>query len=270
MKRTLTVLLVTALALAGLAAPAAAADNAPALSRIVTKGEIHVGMSGDQPPFCMKSKDGKLIGYDVDLAGLLANAMGVTLKIEVMPFAELLPALEAGRIDAVMSGMTMTPKRNLRAAFVGPYVVSGKTILTTDATLAKASDTKDLDITGMTVVVLAGSTSEAFAKRAMHEAKIVPVPDYETGVAKVLEGKANFMVADRPILALTVLRHPDKGLVLSDQLLSIEPIGIALPAGDSLMLNMVENYVSTLDAIGLLDNLQKKWFESGDWLAQIK
>jgi len=270
MRRTLTVLLTIALALAGLTLPAAAAENAPVLSRIVEKGEFHVGMSGDQPPFNMKNKDGKLIGYDVDLANMLARAMGVKLVIETMPFGQLLPALEAGKIDAIMSGMTMTPRRNLKAAFVGPYVVSGKTILTTDATLAKASDAKELDITGMTVVALEGSTSEAFAKRAMPNAKLVAVPDYETGVKKVLDGTANFMVADLPILALTMLQHPDKGLVLSDQLLSIEPIGIALPAGDSLMLNMVSNYMSTLEGMGILDTLEKKWFENGDWVGQLK
>lgn len=55
--------------------------------------------------------------------------MGVRLRFVERPFAQLLPALEKGEIDVVMSGMTITPDRNLRVAFVGPYIVTGKSIL---------------------------------------------------------------------------------------------------------------------------------------------
>ena len=83
---------------AGISGPAFAAENSPVLSRIVTSGELRVGMSGTQPPFSVKSKSGELIGYDVDLANLLAAAMDVELKIVEKPFAQLLPALEAGEV----------------------------------------------------------------------------------------------------------------------------------------------------------------------------
>ena len=100
------------------------------LSTILKKGEIRIGMTGTQPPFTMKAKNGELIGYEVDLAKALAKNMGVKLKIVEMPFSDLLGALKAGKIDAVMSGMTMTPERNLEVLFAGPYLLSGKTILT--------------------------------------------------------------------------------------------------------------------------------------------
>ena len=51
--------------------------------------------------------------------------------------------------------------------------------------------------------------------------------------------------------------------------MTIEPIGIALAPGDSLLVNMVTNYLSALDGIGLLDALEKKWFEDGSWLIQL-
>ena len=60
---------------------AAASAESPVLSRIVESGEFRVGMSGAQPPFNVKSKDGSLIGFEVDLARLLADAMGVKVKI---------------------------------------------------------------------------------------------------------------------------------------------------------------------------------------------
>ena len=100
------------------------------LSTILKKGEIRIGMTGTQPPFTMKAKNGELIGYEVDLAKALAKNMGVKLKIVEMPFSDLLGAIKAGKVDAVMSGMTMTPERNLEVLFAGPYLLSGKAILT--------------------------------------------------------------------------------------------------------------------------------------------
>jgi len=254
---------------AGFSGPVVAAENSPVLSRIVTSGELRVGMSGSQPPFSVKSKSGKLIGYDVDLANLLAAAMNVELKIVEKPFAQLLPALEAGEVDAVMSGMTMTPERNLRVAFVGPFMVSGKSILTKSSTLASIQEAEDIDQSRIKLVALEGSTSERFVKKVLSKTQFIPAKDYDQAVAAVMDGSADAMVADFPICALSVMRYPDAGFATLSEPLTIEPIGMALPAGDSLLLNMVENYFGALEGIGVLDKLEQKWFEDGSWLIQV-
>src|SRR6516165_11861970 len=100
------------------------------LATIVKNGEIRVGTTGDQPPYSMKSKTGELMGFEIDLAKALATNMGVKLKLVEIPFPELMDALKSNKIDAIMSGMTITPERNLIALFAGPYTVSGKAILT--------------------------------------------------------------------------------------------------------------------------------------------
>ena len=249
--------------------PAVATVNAPVLSRIVENGELRVGMSGAQPPFSVKSKEGKIIGYEADLAMLLANAMGVELKIVEIPFPKLLEALENGDVDVVVSGMTMTPERNLRAAFVGPYVISGKSILTKDATVASIQEAGQIDKESVKLVALASSTSEKFVRGLMPNAALETVADYDTAVNMVLNDEATAMVADYPICALSVLRHQDKGLVTLAEPLTIEPIGIALAPGDSLLLNMVENYLGALQGVGLLDELEAKWFDDGSWLIHL-
>lgn len=239
------------------------------LSGIVEKGELRVGMSGGQPPFTVKSKDGSLIGYEVDLAKLLANAMGVKLTLVEMPFAELLGALGEGKVDVVMSGMTMTPERNLKAAFVGPYIVSGKSILTKDSTLAQADETGDINQEDLTLIALADSTSQKFVETLLPKATLVTTKDYDEGVQMILDDKATAMVADFPICALSVMRHGDKGLVTLAEPLTIEPIGIAISPGDSLMLNMVQNYLVALEAVGVLAELEAKWFKDGGWLIHL-
>ena len=99
------------------------------LSRVLKRGELRVGTTGNQPPFSVKTKDGDLIGYEIELATLLANAMNIKLTFVEMPFSELLPALEKSEIDIVMSGMTITPERNLKCAFIRPFIISGTSIL---------------------------------------------------------------------------------------------------------------------------------------------
>ena len=118
-KWVMALLLAAGMLLGGTAAPAAAAE-APALERIVKDGILRVGMSGDQPPLNMRDRSGKLMGMEVDLAEALAAALDVDLRIVQKPFGELLPALEAGEIDVVLSGVSITPKRAVEATFVGP------------------------------------------------------------------------------------------------------------------------------------------------------
>jgi polar amino acid transport system substrate-binding protein len=269
MKRVIVCVLTAVLLSVGAAAGVGAAEKAPVLSRIVSSGELRVGTSGAQPPLSVTSKTGAIIGFEVDLANMLAGAMGVELKLVQKPFGELLSALEAGEVDLVMSGMTMTPERNLRAAFVGPYMVSGKSILTTSTALAAIDEAQDINQEDLTLTALKGSTSQKFVERLIPKANLVTTDDYDAGIKMVMEGKASAMVADFPICALTMMRYPDAGFATLAKPLTIEPIGVALAPGDSLLLNMVSNYLGALEAVGVLDALEAKWFEDGAWLIQV-
>ena len=103
------------------------------LERISARGELRVGLSGDQPPLNMRTKQGEIVGFEVDLVRALAGAMGLEVRLVEMPFADLLSALERDEVDLVISGMTITPERNARVAFAGPYMVSGKSLLSKSA-----------------------------------------------------------------------------------------------------------------------------------------
>ncbi len=66
-----------------------------------------------------------------------------------------------------------------------------------------------------------------------------------------------------------MMRWPDAGLSAAQRPLTIEPIGIAVPASDPLLLNLVENYMKALESSGALEKLEEKWFKSGGWLVQL-
>ncbi len=252
-----------------LAETAAARDASPTIARILKRGKLRVGMSGNQPPLNAKSKTGEFIGMEVDLARVLARSMEVELEVVQKPFPELLPALVKGDVDVVMSGMTITMRRNREVAFVGPYFLSGKSILTKSKPLSQADEAEDIDRTDLKLVALEASTSQKFIESFAPNAKFTPVQDYDTGVQMVIDGKVDALVADYPICLLSVLRHGDAGLATLIQPLTIEPIGIALPPDDMLFLNLVQNYFGALTASGALEELQKRWFEDASWLAEL-
>ena len=249
---------------------APAPSYSPVLDRILSRGELRVGMSGDMPPLNMTTKEDKIIGVDADLAAMIADAMGVKLNIKKMAFAQLLPALEAGSIDMIISNMTMTPDRNLKVAFVGPYFTSGKGLLTKRSTLVQAKKLEDLNSPQFTFVALKGSTSEAVTRKGAPQAKLLTVATENEGVQMVIDGKADGMLADYPICVVAAYRNQGSGLVPVAAPLTYEPIGIAVPTGDPQLLNWLENFLHSIEKAGYMKDLGEKWFAKPTWIDQLK
>jgi len=244
-------------------------SSGPVLQSILEKGEIVVGTAGDMPPLNMTVKSGKVIGLEPELAEYIADAMGVGLRLETMPFSELLPALEAGRVDIIISGMTITPKRNLKVAFVGPYFLSGKCVLTKDKALAEADEASDINRPEIKLAALKGSTSALFVEELIPKAQLVPANDYDQAVAMVLDNKVNALIGDYPICVVSLLRYQDRDLTSVVSLLTQEPLGIALPGNDPLFVNWMNNFLQNLQSNGILDDLKEYWFDSDHWLKEL-
>jgi len=271
--RSFVVCLVAVALAAGFLPVALAADAArvaPVLDRILAKKELVVGTAADMPPLNMTLKDGTITGMEIDLARMLASGLEVKLTVKPIPFNGLLAALEAGQVDLVLSGMTITPARNARVGFAGPYFGSGKSVLMKRENVASLQSTEMMNNPDVTVAVLKGSTSKLFVERFAPKAKLVLTDDYDQAVAMVLDGKVRAMVADYPICMVSVYRYPDKGLTTLKEPLTYEPIGIALPPNDPLLLNLVQNLVTSLLNSGELSLLQKKWFEDASWVPQLR
>ena len=265
MKKLIFVVILASLVIFTFAAVAPAASS---MAGIQKKGELVVGTTGTQPPLNATDKNGKIIGFDADLARFIAMNMGVKIKFAKMPFGELLPALEAGKVDMIISSMTMTMKRNLKVAFVGPYYVSGKGILTKGDAIAKLQQGDGLNNSEFKVAALADSTSQEFVEAAAPKAQLVKVQSYDDAVAMLKQDKINALVADYPFCAFSAFRYQDQGLVAGQSRLTFEPLGIAVKP-DPLLLNWLRNFVILLDGSGQLKLLGKKWFENGDWIQQL-
>ena len=242
----------------------------PVLDRIQQRGELIVGTMGNMPPLNMTAKDGEIFGLEPDLARMLADAMEVKIKFVTKPFNELLPALQTGEVDMILSGMTITPKRNLKVAFVGPYFISGKAFLTKIKTIAYADQAGDANNPNTKIVTLKDSTSQAFAQKYLDKTTLYTTGTYDEAVNMVLQDKVHAMIADYPICVVSVFRYPDAGLLSVVTQLTYEPIGIAIPANDPLLMNWTRNTLDNIEGSGMLDELKLKWFAEGDWLKKLK
>lgn len=238
------------------------------MDRILKKGELLVGTTGSQPPMIATSKSGQIIGFDADLARSIAESMGVKVKFVTMPFPELLPALEKGKVDMILSGMTMLPKRNLKVAFVGPYFVSGKGVLTKAKNIAALQEAAGLNTSEFTVATLKDSTSQMFVEKIAPMAKLVLTKSYNEAIEMLLQDKIDALVADYPFCAVSAFRYPDKGLKAGGSKLTFEPLGIAMPE-DTLLINWTRNHLLMLEGSGVLKRSGEFWFKNASWVKEL-
>jgi polar amino acid transport system substrate-binding protein len=242
----------------------------PVIDRIVKRGELRVGTSGSQPPLTATTKDGSIIGFDADVARAFAKAMGVRLTLVPIQFSELLPSLVNGDVDMVLSGLTMTPQRNLQVAFVGPYLVSGMSILTKERTRARLRRAEDIDTPKVSLAALRGSTAVKFAEENVPRAKLALTDTLDEGVELVRKGKVDALLADHPFCMVTVYRYASDHFATLDTPFNLEPLGIALPPNDPLLVNWTENALAELEDTGVVLDTMSAWFEDDSWVEQLR
>lgn len=263
-KTSVTLLLITILTFTAVHIAAAGT----VMDRILQRGQLVVGITGTQPPLNATTRDGKIIGFDADIARLIATNMGVKAKFETMPFAKLLPALKAGKVDMILSSMSMTLERNLKVAFVGPYYVSGKGILTKAQTIALLQDPEGLNRPQFKIAALQNSTSKTFVEKSAPKAELLTTASYDEAVDMLLKDKINAVIADYPFCAFAAFRNKENGLVAGQSKLTFEPLGIAVQE-DTLLINWLQNFMIMLEGSGQLKILNKRWFQDASWVKEL-
>ncbi|MGD9235190.1 MAG: transporter substrate-binding domain-containing protein [Desulfobacterales bacterium] len=266
MRKTIFIAALVSLLVLSFVASAPAGDI---LDRILKKGELIVGITGTQPPLNATTKDGQIIGLDADIARQIAGGMDVKVSFKTMPFAELLPALHADKVDMILSSMTMTPRRNLKVAFVGPYYISGKGMVTKMQTIATLQAADSLNDPKFRIAALKDSTSQAFVEGTAPQAKLVPTKSYDEALELLFEDKVDVLIADYPFCAFTAFRYQEKGLVAGQSRLTFEPLGIAVKE-DTLLINWLNNYLKMLDGSGQLRQMNDRWFKNSSWIKDLR
>jgi len=244
----------------GIAATPTAQNSETHLQQIIKRGTLVLGTSGNMTPMTRSINNGKdAVGFDIDLAKAMAESMGVELQIKVIAFEKLIPALNNGEIDVIVSNMTITPSRNAQVSFVGPYLTSGKCLITKDPALASLKK-EELNNAKNKMVVLKGTTDEIFVKVGMPNVEAVTVTTQEEAIAMVRNSKVSAMLSEFPICKAIISNNPDEFVSVFSNL-TYEPIGIAVAPQNTHLANWTHNFLTRADNVGLLELLAIKWFK---------
>jgi len=241
-------------ALALLLALPAAADS---LAAIKKNGVLNIGLEGTYPPFGYQDEDGKLVGFDVDVARAVAERMGLKPNFIPAKWEGILAALDVGRFDIVANQVTMTSAREKVYDFSTPYTYSGLQLLVRKDRLKDIKGPDDL--AGKKVGVLLGTNHEQWLQANTPKAEIRTYEDDATRNQDLLVGRIDAIMNDRLIVQSTTKRYGGQ-LVATGEPLSHEREALAIKKGNAELLAAVNAALASLAADGTLTKISQKWF----------
>jgi polar amino acid transport system substrate-binding protein len=233
-----------------------------AIEQIAKRGVIKVGMDVFVP-WAMKDKKGELIGFEIDIAKKVAKDMGVKIEFVPTKWSGIIPALITGKFDVLIGGMTITTQRNLKINFTRPYYYTEQGLM---AHKKKAAGFKVADFNSPDVTIAArlGSTAAVAAKQRFPKAKLRLFDDEPAAVQELRNGNVHAMVSAQPLPSSTALEYPDT-IMVYDEVMMLEAIGIGVRKGDHETLNLINNWIEINRNNGWIQGKYAYWFKSQDW-----
>lgn len=243
-----------------LLAPVAVRAEAPAL---VTSGSVTWGLAATFPPF-EYIDNGKPVGFDIDLANMIAKKMSMNSEIVSFEFKGLVPALLGKRIDAIISGMYINAERQQIAGFV-PYLKVGNQIVVRKGNPAKLSDTTSL--CGHRVSAPVGTIFEIAAQKASAACTAAGKPAVEllalagtTGAALALsQDRADAIIVSTPTAVALMLATPDTYETAGAPFDNDTSVGIAVDKSNPALLAEIDKAMKAVVADGSYAALLKHW-----------
>ena len=242
------------------AGPAAARP----LQQILNEGVLRVGTTL-APPWAVRAADGALTGFEVDVAKQLAQDMGVRLDLQIYPWDRLIRGLEAGEVDLLAAGLSITPARALHVNFSRPYTEGGIALATDRQATATVTDLADLDTPDHTVGVITGSVAEELRQRVLPRSTAALFATAELASAALLAGEVDSLLAEEPLPTYLALEHPDRIDTPLAQPLLHRPIAFAISKGDADFLAFLDAWIAAREADTWLATIHAYWFETLHW-----
>jgi polar amino acid transport system substrate-binding protein len=242
---------------------------ASTIQTIQKRGVLKVGMDVFQP-WAMKDKNGKLIGFEIDVATRLAKDMGV--KVEFLPTAwsGIIPALLTGKFDVIIGGMGITPQRALQVNFTQPYEFSGMSIVANKKLAAGFSSLEDFNKPDVQIAVKLGTTAAAAAKKFLPKAKLRMFDTEPQAYQELRNGNVYAVIGSAPRPAYEAVDYSETLFLPVKDTFTKEPIGFAMRKGDPDTLAFFNSWITVVNLEGWLDERHNYWFGSKDWTSQIE
>lgn len=272
-KRLFGLVLLGAVAV-GVAGPVMAQDvrqqlaASSVIEEIKKRGVLRIGLS-TFVPWAMRDKKGDLIGFEIDVAKKLAEDMKVKVEFEPTAWDGIIPALIAGKFDVIISGMTITPARNLTVNFTVPYASSGQGLAASKKLAAGFKSVDDFNKAGITITCRRGSSTCADAKRIFAKATIRELDDDPLTRQEVVNGNAHAVMTSEPKPTLWTLENPNTLFKPLDKTVTVGTEAFALRKGDHDATNFFNNWILFNTNNGWLKERHDYWFKGNAWAALV-
>ncbi|TWF49412.1 transporter substrate-binding domain-containing protein [Neorhizobium alkalisoli] len=249
------------------------------------KTEITIATEGAFPPYNLTRADGTLDGYDIDLAHYLCDHMKIKCTIIAQAFDGIIPALNAGKFDAIMAGMSATEKRKEVIDFSIPYGNTGQgfavlkdsdlvklplqgdlfSLGSNEAGARKAIEEMKPMLQGKTIGVQTASIAARFVDEYMKG--IVQVREYKTTEQHdldLLAGRIDLTMASMGYLKTAVEKPTNSDMTITGPRFQGGFLGAGSSVGlrktDTALRAKFDEAITAAKADGTLKKLSEKWF----------
>lgn len=217
-------------------------------------GKFVIATSADNPPY-EYINNGKIVGFDIDLAAEIAKELNQELVVKNLDFPSLLPALLSYNVDAVIAAVTVTPERLNNVDFSESYTSSEMAIIYKDGSAISSSEELQKKIIG----VQFGTTWETFANELIEGSDGGRVKSLSNNISLIQElnnGNLDIVIMEKLQADKFISKYPElKYLPIPE---TSSEFAIALPKGSELT-EKVNNIIGKLKASGFLAQLKSKW-----------
>ena len=216
-----------------------------------------VAMELAYPPFETRDDAGEPEGISVDLMKAFGEYAGCEIQIENTSWDGLIPSLQTGKADIVISSMTITEERKELIDFSDPYANALLAILANANSDITSID--DLNQSGKTVAVKSGSTGHMYAEKNLTEAELLILPDESACVTEVSQGRADGFIYDQLTIYRNWQKNPDTTSAVFIPFQDAEQWGIAVQKGNQELLDQINAFLAEFKEDGGYDRLTETY-----------
>jgi polar amino acid transport system substrate-binding protein/arginine/ornithine transport system substrate-binding protein len=243
-----------------LAAAALVAVAGPAFAQ---GQKMRVGVEGNYPPFSQISPDGKLSGFDIDIANAVCERMKVECTLVQQEFDGIIPALNAKRFDMIVASMTITEERKKAVDFSDPYYdVPSRWV-------AKAGAFKEATpeaLKGKKIIVLRNSPRARYVAERYKDSEVLLVNKETDVYLELAAGRGDIGFGSSVVSSESFLkRDAGKGFETVGQTVRLEGgtggVGIAVRKSDTELKDKINAALKAIKADGTYKRLQDKYFD---------
>jgi polar amino acid transport system substrate-binding protein len=225
---------------------------------VVEQKALRVGVFTNSPPLVYKRGD-QIMGLEADLAKEFATFLKMPCQFVELDWEEQIPALNSGKIDIIMSGMTVTSLRQLRIVFSEPYLESGLTALVHAGDAERYKDLLSRKEEFYKIGVIRGTTGELFSRDTFPNSRIVTFSTQEKALTDLLYGTIDMIIHDMPMLYALMAQNESKGLTLLPGLFTSEYLAWGIRIEDQELLKKANAFLEGIDSEGKLAYMVKRW-----------